>query len=156
MASSSDCIFCKIVRKEVKSWNIWESSTHLAFLSIFPNMKGVTVVIPKEHKLSYAFNLEDHELAELIITSKKVAHLLDGKLEGVGRTALVLEGFGVDHVHTKLYPLPNTAHLDSQWQPVKSDHKVYFDSYPGYICSNDYLKASDKELDKLVELILKK
>ncbi len=152
----NNCIFCEIVRNKVKSWNIWESATHLAFLSIFPNMKGVTVVIPKDHKPSYAFNLEDQELAELIIASKNVAHLLDAKLEGVGRTALVLEGFGVDHVHTKLYPLPNTDHLKSQWQAVQSDRKVYFETYPGYVSSNDYFRASDEELDKVVELILKK
>ncbi len=155
MTYKSDCIFCQIVKKESKSRVIWETPKHLAFLSIYPNMRGVTIVISKNHRPSYAFDLEDRELAELIIAAKKVAKLLDKKLEGVGRTALVLEGFGVDHVHAKLYPLPNTAHLVSHWKPVRSNHKVYFDNYPGYVCSNDYLRASDEELDELAKLFSK-
>lgn len=153
MAHKGDCIFCQIVKKETKSWVIWESPKHMAFLSIFPNMRGVTVVISKAHKPSYAFNLNDQDLSELILAAKKVVKILDGKLEGVGRTALVLEGFGVDHVHVKLYPLPNTLHAASHWQPIKSDYKQYFDQYPGYICSNDSHRASDEELDQLAKLL---
>ncbi|MEK9173928.1 MAG: HIT family protein, partial [Patescibacteria group bacterium] len=41
------CIFCKIVAKEVPSHVVWEDESHVAFLSIFPNTEGVTVVIPK-------------------------------------------------------------------------------------------------------------
>lgn len=153
MAQKSDCIFCQIVKKETKSWVIWESPKHMAFLSIFPNMRGVTVVISKAHKSSYAFDLEDQDLSELILAAKKVAKILDMKLEGVGRTALVLEGFGIDHVHVKLYPLPNTAYTASNWQPIKSNHKQYFDQYPGYVCSNDSRRASDEELDQLAKIL---
>jgi len=153
MKPQLDCVFCKIVKNEIKAWKIWESPTHLAFLSIYPNMKGVTVVIPKSHKPSYAFDLDDQQLSKLIIAAKKVSKILDARLEGVGRTGLVLEGFGIDHVHAKLYPLPNTAHLTNKWQPVHSNHKEYFDEYPGYICSNDYLRASDEELEKIAKLL---
>jgi len=149
MLEESSCIFCQIVKKEVKSWTIWESETHLAFLSIYPNMKGVTVVIPKKHRSSYAFDLDDKELFDLIISAKVVSKILDGKLEGVGQTALVLEGFGVNHVHAKLYPLPKTSHLADKWEAVESNHKVYFDSYPGYVSSNDYFKADDKDLEEV-------
>jgi len=147
MIKESTCVFCQIVKKESKSWVIWESERHLAFLSIYPNMKGVTVVIPKKHKSSYAFNLDDKDLSDLIISAKLVSKILDEKLDGVGRTALVLEGFGVDHVHAKLYPLPKTSHLADKWKPVKSNHKLYFDSYPGYVCSNDYFRADNKDLE---------
>lgn len=154
MAHKNDCIFCQIVEKKTKAWVIWESTTHIAFLSIYPNMKGVTVVIPKDHKSSYAFDLEDQKLAELILAAKQVAKILDSKLEGVGRTALILEGFGVDHVHAKLYPLPNTAHLAGNWQPIQSNHKQYFDDYLGYVCSNDSYRATEEELDRVTKLIL--
>jgi len=149
----NDCTFCQIVKKELNAWIIWESDKHLAFLSIYPNMKGVTVVVPKKHEPSYVFEIKDQEFIQLMLAAKQVAKLLDKKLEGVGRTALVLEGFGVDHAHAKLYPLPNTAHLVDNWQQVKSDHKVYFENYLGYVCSNDYYKASDIELEALSKLI---
>jgi diadenosine tetraphosphate (Ap4A) HIT family hydrolase len=153
IANQNNCVFCQIARKETKSWIIWESSKHLAFLSIYPNMKGVTVVIPKSHRDSYAFNLEDGELSELILAAKKVSKILDSKLEGVGRTALILEGFGIDHVHVKLYPLPNTAYTNSNWQPIKSNNRQYFDQYLGYISSNDSNRAKDEELDNIVKVL---
>ncbi len=151
MSLEDECVFCQIIKKEVKSWVVWESQEHLAFLSIYPNMKGVTVVIPKEHKSSYAFDLDDDELTQLMLAAKKVAKLLDAKLEGVGRTAVVLEGFGVNHMHVKLYPLPNTSHLSEYWKPVHSNNKQYFTEYLGFISSNDSHRASDDDLDILAQ-----
>ena len=52
-----DCIFCKIVNGEVPCHKVWEDEKHLAFLTIFPNTEGVTVVIPKKHYPSYVFDL---------------------------------------------------------------------------------------------------
>ena len=40
MEKVKDCIFCKIVSGEMPSHKIWEDDRHLAFLSIFPNLKG--------------------------------------------------------------------------------------------------------------------
>jgi len=148
------CIFCEIAAKNIKSHIIWENDTHLAFLSIFPNMKGVTVVIPKRHFSSYALNLPNEELSNLVLAAKHVAvNILDKKLEGVGRTGLVLEGFGVDHVHAKLFPLPNTVSYVKNWQPVQSNVNYYFTQYPGYICTNDGQRARDEELAELAEIL---
>ena len=44
-----DCIFCKIVKKEIPSTIIYEDDNFLAFLDIAPANKGHTLVIPKEH-----------------------------------------------------------------------------------------------------------
>ena len=71
----TDCIFCKIVKGELPSHKIWESESHLAFLSIFPNTPGFTVVIPKKHYSSYAFELNDVALNELVMAAKQVGHL---------------------------------------------------------------------------------
>jgi len=148
------CIFCGIVAKTEDSHIIWESKNHLAFLSIFPNMKGVTVVIPKKHYSSYAFNLPDNELIELVLAAKHVAvNILDKKLENVGRTGLVLEGFGVDHVHAKLFPLPKTASYAKNWQQIRSNADYYFTEYQGYICTNDGPKADDKELTTIAKIL---
>ncbi len=65
------CIFCEIVKGNAPSYTVWEDNAHLAFLSIFPNTEGVTVVIPKEHHSSYAFELPDEVLSNLIIAAKK-------------------------------------------------------------------------------------
>ena len=109
------------------------------------------MVITKEHYPSYAFNLPDDILEKLVIASKKVAKLLDSKLEDVGRTGMIFEGFGVDHVHAKLFPMHGTK--DKEWRPAKSDVKKYFEKYEGYISSHDYEREDDEKLKKLAEKI---
>ncbi len=147
------CLFCKIAQKKEKTYIIWESDTHLAFLSIFPNTPGVTVVIPKKHYDSYAFDLSDEVLTDLILTTKKVAKILDKKLETVSRTAMVFEGFGINHVHAKLYPMHGTKDL-KEWKPIKSSVRKYFGSYEGYISSHDGERATDVNLEAIRKKII--
>jgi histidine triad (HIT) family protein len=145
-----DCIFCKIVSGEAPSHKVWEDEKHLAFLSIFPNTEGATVVTTKAHHPSYAFDLPDEVLSELVLATKKVAKLLDSKLEDVGRTAMVFEGYGVDHIHSKLFPMHGTADM-SEWKNIESDVAKYFDKYEGYISSHDYERADDVALAALAK-----
>ena len=146
-----ECIFCKIVKGEAPCHKLWEDEKHLAFLSIFPNTEGFSVVIPKKHYPSYAFDLPDSVLKELVIASKKVAKLLDTKLGDVGRTGMIFEGFGVDHVHTKLFPMHGTNM--KEWKPMHSSVDKYFEKYEGYISSHDYKRADDKKLAELAKKI---
>lgn len=148
----TECIFCKIVRGELPSHKIWEDEHYLAFLSIFPNTKGFSVVIPKEHYPSYAFELPDEVLSGLVLAAKKVGKLLDEKLEDVGRTGMIFEGFGVDHIHAKLFPMHGTAHME-KWQPLKSNVDKYFEKYEGYISSHDYKREDDAKLSSLAAKI---
>lgn len=72
----------------------------------------------------------------------------------MGRTAIVYEGYGVDHVHAKLYPLHGTAGNDGdQWRPVHSTINTFFDQYQGYISSHDSHRANDAELSDLAKAI---
>lgn len=151
-SAMEDCIFCKIVRGDMPSHKIWEDENHLAFLSIFPNTPAFTVVITKEHYTSYFADLPEEVLKNLVVAAKKVAKLLDWKLEDVGRTGMIFEGFGVDHIHAKLFPMHGTANM-SEWQQLKSNVDKYFEHYEGYISSHDYRRADDEELAKLAEKI---
>lgn len=146
-----DCIFCKIVAGEVPCHKIWEDDKHLAFLSIFPNTEGFSVVITKEHYPSYAFDLPDNFLSDLMVATKKVGKLLDAKLSDVGRTGMIFEGYGVDHMHAKLFPMHGTG--DSTWRPIESKVDKYFEKYEGYISSHDYNRADDEKLAELAKKI---
>lgn len=146
-----NCIFCKIVKGEAPCNKIWEDEEHLAFLSIFPNTEGFSVVTTKKHYPSYAFNLPDDVLEKLIIASKKVAKLLDAKLEDVARTGMIFEGYGVDHVHSKLFPMHGTKMAN--WKPIESKIDKYFKKYEGYISSHDYKRESDENLKKIADKI---
>ncbi len=145
----NDCIFCKIIRGESPCHTVWEDEKHLAFLSIFPNTKGFTVVITKTHYPSYHFDASEEVLTNLIIASKKVAKILDSKLEDVGRTGLIAEGFGVDHLHTKLVPMHGTK--IKKWKPLHSKMNQFFEKYEGYLSSHDCGRADDSELAELAK-----
>ncbi len=147
-----NCLFCKIIKNKIPCHKIWEDENHLAFLSIFPNTEGFSVVIPKKHYSSDAFNQSDKVLTDLIVATKKVANLLKKKLENVGRVGLIIEGFGVDHLHTKLFPMHGTADL-KKTQPIESKIDKYFEVYEGYISSHDYKQADNKKLKKLAKKI---
>lgn len=142
------CIFCAIVQREAPSHIFWEDDKHIAFLSIFPNTVGATVVIPKKHCSSYAFDQDDLILAELVVASKKVARILDENLAGVGRTAMVFEGYGVDHLHAKLFPMHGTGN-HSEFKKISSSVDKFFDHYEGYISSHDWKRADDEQLAEL-------
>ncbi len=142
-------IFHKIVSGEAPCYKIWEDKNHLAFLSIFPNTVGTTVVIPKKYQPSYFAETSDEALSALIVAAKKVAKLLDEKLVDVGRVGLVFEGFGVNYLHAKLFPMHGTASQD--WHPIESQDRknLIFDKYPGYISSHDAKLEDSDFLDKL-------
>ena len=146
-----DCIFCKIVAGKIPCHKIWEDDLHLAFLSIFPNTEGFSVVIPKKHYPSYVFDLPQEVRTGLIEAAGKVARLLDEKFEDVGRTAMIFEGFGVDHVHAKLFPMHGTKM--ENWQQRSSNVEKYFEKYEGYVSSHDFKRADDEKLAKLAERI---
>ena len=78
--------------------------------------------------------------------------MIDAAFEDVGRSALVFEGFGVDHVHAKLFPMHGTAHMET-WHPIESSIPTFFTQYEGYISSHDYKKADDKKLEEIAEKI---
>ncbi|HJY98207.1 MAG TPA: HIT family protein [Patescibacteria group bacterium] len=150
----SDCVFCKIVSGEAPSFKIWEDNKHLAILSIFPNTPGFSVVMTKEHKPSYAFANDDDTLSQLIVATKKVARLLDESFDDVARTGMFFEGFGVDHLHSKLYPMHGTGDV-KEWKPVESGSKMetFFEKYPGYLASNNSKRADDEDLLKIADKI---
>jgi len=149
-----DCIFCKIAKGEAPAHKIWEDGKHMAFLSIFPNTLGFTLVITKSHFPSYAFDNDDKVLADIVLATKKVAKLLDATFDDVGRSGMFFEGFGVDHLHTKLFPMHGIGKM-KEWKPIESGSKMdtYFDKYPGYLSSNDSKRADDSELSKIADKI---
>ena len=149
------CIFCKIVNSETPTEILWEDEKHIAFLSIFPNTPGFTVVATKEHKPSYVFTNSDQTLIELTLATKKVAKYIDDAFEDVARCGMFYEGYGVDHLHSKLFPMHSTANM-KEWKNIeKTNKEVFFDKYPGFITTQESRKADDKELKRIADKIRK-
>lgn len=45
----SDCIFCKIINKELPSTNVYEDDKVCAFTDIYPAAPVHVLIVPKEH-----------------------------------------------------------------------------------------------------------
>lgn len=147
-----DCIFCKIAKGEIPAAKIWEDEEHLAFLDLNPNTEGMSLIIPKKHFDSYAVDMPDEDYCKLFMAAKKVTKLLDKKLN-VKRTAMVMEGMGVNHVHIKLYPLHG---LKEKFKDMWAEEKIFFDKYEGYLSTKMGPQADINKLKKLAEKISKK
>lgn len=138
-------LFDEIIDGNIPSWKVWEDDKYLAFLTPFPNTPGFTVVIPKKNPGDYVFDLEDDEIAGLMVASKKVAKLLEKALN-VERVALVFEGTGVAHVHAKLIPLHGRlGGMTGVW----SKHQEFHPEYIGYLTTTEGPRMSDEELTKI-------
>ncbi len=146
----TDCLFCKICSGEISSYKIFEDENFLAFLDIFPNTKGQTLVIPKKHFDSDIFKMPAQNFSLLFECARKTAQILEKKL-GVKRVAMVAEGMGVNHVHIKLYPLHG---LLENFSEMLSEKRVFFDKYKGFITTQ--LGPEGQDIKSVFELITRK
>lgn len=151
--AESGCIFCQMQQGKAPFHQIWEDEKHFAFLSIFPNTLGFTVVATKAHYGSYAFDQVDDVLADLVVATKRVAKLLDSYFDDVSRCGMFFEGFGVDHLHSKLFPMHGTGNL-TDWQMIETTRNdAYYERYPGFLSSNNSERADDAALAQLAAAI---
>lgn len=101
MTNKSDCLFCKIVNKEIKADIILETDDYLAFSDVNPFAPVHVLVIPKTHYASLN-ELDDVELmGKLLQGAKEVAEKLNIQDDGY---RLVLNtgkkaGQNVFHIH---------------------------------------------------------
>ncbi|MDX9913433.1 MAG: HIT family protein [Candidatus Moranbacteria bacterium] len=151
------CIFCEIAASKIETPGIfWEDKNFMAFLSIFPNTQGATVLIPKKHYASDVLDLPDEVLKKIVLAAKKVSKILIKKMPDVGRVGLVMEGTGINHAHIKLYPMHKTGHMKKGvWKQYSSHRTDYYEKYEGFVCSNDGPREDDKKIKKLADKLKK-
>lgn len=68
----NDCIFCKIIRREIPCHKIYENEDVLAFLDIAGDVWGHTLVIPKKHCVNI-LDCDDATLASVTAAVKKIS-----------------------------------------------------------------------------------
>ena len=100
-----DCIFCKIVSKEIPTKILYEDDDTISFLDAFPIAKGHTLVIPKAH-FPQIQDMSDVVNQKLFNT----VHKIMPKIDSIKGSTLVLIHNGKDsgqeimHVHVHLIP----------------------------------------------------
>jgi len=104
---SADCIFCKILRREIPAQIVYEDEATLAFLDINPVNPGHTLVIPKRHS-SDVFEIEEKDWAAVMKTSRVVAHALEKALQtdgiNIGMNNRAGAGQVIFHAHVHVMP----------------------------------------------------
>jgi len=103
----NDCIFCKIVRGEARSWKVIENDSVLAFLDIHPVSEYHTLVIPKTH-YENIFDIPEAELLEVVKVVKQLATLYSRNL-GIKNVQIINSSGSeaqqdVFHAHFHLVP----------------------------------------------------
>jgi len=103
-------IFTKIINREIPGYIVAENDSCLAFLDIFPLVKGHVLVVPKQ-EVDYIYDLEDDLLAELHLFAKKVAKGIE-KVITCERIGVAVVGLEVPHAHIHLVPLQTMDDLN--------------------------------------------
>jgi len=100
-----DCIFCKIVKREIPAKIIAETGKSLAFIDAFPLTKGHSLVIPKNHYAKVQ-DIATDDYADLFETVRKVI----SKVDKISNATLLAvhngkeSGQEIPHMHVHLIP----------------------------------------------------
>jgi len=104
----SNCIFCKIARKEAPAGVVYEDDEVMAFLDINPVQRGHTLVIPKRHFVDI-WDIEAAVLTKVVAVTKQVAEKLATTLNTEGINTFTASGKPagqeIYHFHIHVIPL---------------------------------------------------
>lgn len=101
----NDCIFCKIVKKEISSFKVYEDEKSMGFLDINQSAPGHTMLILKRHGNS----ILDYSPEELGFLMGMVSRMSMQIEKAIGNDWMSiginhLEPTGVPHLHIHLIP----------------------------------------------------
>ena len=113
-------IFSRIVAGEIPCYKIAENEKFFAFFDINPLAPGHTLVIPKK-ETDYIFDIEDEDLAEMIVFAKDVAIAIKKAFPCL-KVGMAVLGLEVPLAHIHLVPMQCEGDLDfkkTKLQPSK-------------------------------------
>ena len=103
-------IFYKIIAGEIPCYKIAENEKFLAFLDVFPLVKGHVLVIPKV-EVDKLFDLPEDYLKEILLFSKPIAKAIESAFD-CKRCGMSVVGLEVPHAHVHLMPINNSDDLN--------------------------------------------
>ena len=77
-----DCVFCKIVNKELPFYKVYEDDFVLAFLDVNPVVIGHTLIIPKKH-YENIFDIDSEVFQRIAEVSRVIAKKMVDNLDDV-------------------------------------------------------------------------
>ena len=116
-------IFTKIIQGEIPSYKIAENDKFFAFLDIFPQAKGHTLVVPKQ-EVDKLFDLDEKSYQELMLFSRKIALALEKALP-CKRVGISVIGLEVPHAHVHLIPITTLKDMDISQKKLSLSQKEF-------------------------------
>ena len=110
-------IFTRIINGEIPCYKIAEDDRYFAFLDINPLREGHTLVVPKQ-ETDYIFDLNDDNLAGLILYSKKIASAIKAAIP-CNRIGVAILGLEVPHAHIHLVPMDSMEDVNFRNPKIK-------------------------------------
>lgn len=129
-----DCIFCKIIKRELPAAVVYEDDYTVAFMTIEAINEGHTLVVPKQH-VAYLFETDDDQYTRIMQTVRKVSKAVNRALKP-GRVGIMVTGWEVAHTHVHIVPLHDQRDITSK-----------------KIIDNNVLKPDQTELAKTANLL---
>ena len=118
----NDCLFCKIVAKEIPSTIVYEDDVVLVFMDIGPIIKGHALVVSKKH-YDPVIETPDDVLAKLHQVAKRIA---GAQMNGLGADGVnIMQNNGkaagqeVPHIHVHVIPRYNDDGHHWNWNAGK-------------------------------------
>lgn len=103
----AECVFCKIINKEVAAEIVYEDDDVLAFLDIMPRAPGHAMVIPKTHSANL-IEIPDEKIGPFFRAVKKIIQKIENGLKPDGFTLGINQGKAsgqeVQHLHFHIMP----------------------------------------------------
>lgn len=99
-----ECIFCKIIKKEIPSYVVFEDEKCIAFLDIRPVTKGMIILVPRFHYENFDFDIETSlhcfkKSVEISKTIKDVLNSIDVVIANIRSP--------FKHFNIRIYPISN-------------------------------------------------
>ena len=123
-------IFSKIIAGQIPCYKIAEDDHFIAFLDVFPLVKGHVLVVPKI-EVDRIFDLPDPFLSAMLVFAKPIAKAIEKTMD-CNRCGITVMGMEVPHAHMHLMPI-NSANDLNFTRPKLSLNEVEMDQIRGRI-----------------------
>ena len=131
--SGTNCIFCKIIKKEIPCNKVFEDKNFLVFLDTKPVNHGHLLIIPKKH-IVWMQEADDKTISEIFKLTKKMMLVLKKSLK-CDYVLISIVGTEIPHFHIHLIP-------------------KYYKDRPNNFPRKEYTKSEEKKiLDKIVKVL---
>lgn len=115
-----DCIFCKIINKEIEANILYEDDLVMVIMDAFPDVDGHSLIIPKKHYTDFT-EIPEELILHINKVAQKYSKILMEKLNKESLTLLVNYGDDQKVKHYHLHLLPNFISKD----PKHDKEEIY-------------------------------